>query len=69
MWSRDTIRENGHDGDVVGSRFINIKSMQTNGTIEQIKLYEFNMDMELVRIIAAGTRVSTWAIGNGGSMA
>ncbi len=53
MWSRDTIRENGHDGAVIGSRFINIKSMQTDGTVEQIKFYEFNTDMDLVRILAA----------------
>ncbi len=53
MWSRDTIRENGHDGAVIGSRFINIKSMQTDGTVEQIKFYEFNKDMELLRILAA----------------
>ncbi len=53
MWSRDTIRENGRDGEVTGSRFINIKSMRVDGTIEQIKLYEFNTDMELVKIIAA----------------
>ena len=53
MWSRDTIRENGHDGAVIGSRFINIKFMQTDGTVEQIKFYEFNKDMELLRILAA----------------
>lgn len=53
MWSRDTIRENGHDGAVIGSRFINIKFMQTDGTVEQIRFYEFNKDMELLRILAA----------------
>ena len=53
MWSRDTIRENGRDGEIVGSRFINIKSMLPDSTIEQIKLYEFNTDMELVRIVEA----------------
>ena len=53
MWSRDTIRENGHDGAVIGSRFINIKFMQTDGTVEQIKFYEFNKDMELLRILTA----------------
>lgn len=53
MWSKDTIRENGREGAAVGSRFMNIKTMKVDGTIEQIRLYEFNQEMELLKTITA----------------
>ncbi len=53
MWSKDTVRENGRDGAVTGSRFMNIKTMRPDGTIEQIKLYEFNQELELVKTVTA----------------
>lgn len=53
MWSKDTIREKGREGAPVGSRFINIKTMRHNGTVERVRLYEFNLEMELVRTVFA----------------
>ncbi|EEO26859.1 LPS export ABC transporter permease LptG [Oxalobacter paraformigenes] len=53
MWSKDTIRENGREGEIIGSRFMNIKTMRPDGTIEQIKLYEFNRELELVKTVTA----------------
>ncbi len=53
MWSKDTIRENGRDGEVIGSRFMNIKTMRPDGTLETIRLYEFNRNLELVKTVSA----------------
>lgn len=53
MWSKDTIHENGKEGAITGSRFMNIKTMKSDGTIEQVRLYEFNQDLELVRTLSA----------------
>lgn len=53
VWSKDTIRENGREGAAIGSRFMNIKTMRADGTVEQIRLYEFNLEMELFRTISA----------------
>lgn len=53
MWSKDTIRKDGIDGPVTGSRFMNVKKMQPDGTLEQIRLYEFNEDLELTKTVSA----------------
>lgn len=53
MWSKDTIREKGREGAVTGPRFMNIKTMRPDGTIEQIKLYEFDQNLELARTLTA----------------
>ncbi len=53
MWSKDIIYENGREGEAIGSRFMNIKTMKPDGGIEHIKLYEFNQDLELVRTMSA----------------
>lgn len=53
MWSKDTIRKDGIDGPVIGSRFMNVKKMQPDGTLEQIRLYEFNDNLELTKTVSA----------------
>ena len=53
MWSKDTLRQNGVDGPVIGSRFMNVKMMQPDGTLEQIRLYEFNENLELTKAVSA----------------
>ncbi len=53
MWSKDTIRKDGINGPVSGSRFMNVKMMQPDGTLEQIRLYEFNELMELTKTVSA----------------
>ena len=53
MWSKDTIRKNGLDGQVIGSRFMNVKTMRPDGTLENIRLYEFNDRLELVKTVSA----------------
>lgn len=53
MWSKDTLRQNGVDGPVIGSRFMNVKMMQPDGTLEQIRLYEFNENLELTKTVSA----------------
>ena len=53
MWSKDTIRKDGINGPVTGSRFMNVKKMQHDGTLEQIRLYEFNDNLELTKTVSA----------------
>lgn len=53
MWSKDTIRQDGKDGPVIGSRFMNVRKMRPDGTLEQIRLYEFNDNLELTKTVSA----------------
>lgn len=53
IWSRDSIYENGLEGEVIGSRFINIGALRTDRTIRDIHLYEFNLEQQLQRMVTA----------------
>lgn len=54
IWSRDAIYKDGKmQGEVVGSRFINIGGLRTDKTIRHIRLYEFNLERQLQRMITA----------------
>lgn len=57
MWSKDAIRDNGKEGNIIGSRFINIGTMKPDGTIERIRLYEFNNELEMVKTVSAESGV------------
>ncbi|MBO9538463.1 LPS export ABC transporter permease LptG [Herbaspirillum sp.] len=53
MWAKDVIRDNGLDGNVTGSRFINIQSISPDGRIEGVKLYELDKDFHMARMVTA----------------
>nr|WP_198983008.1 LPS export ABC transporter permease LptG [Herbaspirillum sp. ASV7] len=53
MWAKDVIKDNGLEGKVTGSRFINIHAVQPDGRIEGVKLYELDTDFHMARMITA----------------
>jgi lipopolysaccharide export system permease protein len=53
LWTKDVIRQNGLTGEPIGSRFINVRSVLTNGRLQGLKLYEFDHDFRLTGVITA----------------
>ncbi|MFI4940859.1 MAG: LPS export ABC transporter permease LptG [Burkholderiales bacterium] len=52
QWTKDLIRSNGVNGEVIGSRFLNIRDIRNN-EMKGIKEYEFDRDFHLVSMISA----------------
>jgi lipopolysaccharide export system permease protein len=57
MWAKDVIKDQGLDGNVTGSRFINIQSIQPDGRITGVKLYELDTEFHMARMVTAGNGV------------
>jgi lipopolysaccharide export system permease protein len=53
LWAKDVVRENGLDGKQVGSRFLNVKEVSTNGQLQQLRMYEFDLDFRMTALIEA----------------
>jgi len=53
QWTKDLIRSNGIDGEVIGSRFLNVRDVR-RGQLKGIKVYEFDRDFHLTSMITAG---------------
>lgn len=53
IWSRDTLYENGLEGKVTGSRFINIGGFRTDQSVRHVQFYEFNTAQQLQRMVTA----------------
>ena len=53
LWTKDLIRENGLEGSVVGSRFLNVKEILPNRHLVGVKVYEFDINFSLAREITA----------------
>jgi lipopolysaccharide export system permease protein len=53
LWTKDLIRENGLEGSIVGSRFLNVKEILPNRHLVDVKVYEFDTNFSLVREITA----------------
>ena len=53
LWAKDVIRDCGLTGDVVGSRFVNAREMRPDGTLVDVKLYEFDREFRLTAMVTA----------------
>lgn len=53
LWAKDVIRQNGITGAVVGSRFLNVRSMRPSGELEGIKVFEFDTEFRMTAIMEA----------------
>lgn len=66
MWAKDVIKDHGLDGNVTGSRFINIQAIQPDGRIAGVKLYELDSDFHMAKMISAKSGVyqgdHTWVL-------
>jgi lipopolysaccharide export system permease protein len=53
LWTKDVIRRNGLTGETIGSRFLNVRDVTTDGQLRGVKLYEFDLDFHLIAVITA----------------
>ena len=53
LWAKDVIRTDGVKGEVIGSRFVNARQMQPDGTMVGVRLYEFDREFRLTALINA----------------
>jgi lipopolysaccharide export system permease protein len=53
LWTKDLIRENGLSGDVIGSRFLNVKEILPDSQLKDVRLFEFDKSFHLAREVTA----------------
>jgi len=53
LWTKDLVRENGLTGDVIGSRFLNVKEVLPNRHLKSVKIFEFDKNFHLSREMTA----------------
>ncbi|WP_050464828.1 LPS export ABC transporter permease LptG [Herbaspirillum autotrophicum] len=53
LWAKDVIKVNGLEGDVIGTRFLNIQRILSDGRLEGVKIYELDQDFHLATMLTA----------------
>jgi lipopolysaccharide export system permease protein len=53
LWAKDTIKAAGTSGEVVGSRFLNVRDMSPDGELIDIRIYEFDRSFRLKEMVTA----------------
>jgi lipopolysaccharide export system permease protein len=53
LWAKDVIRANGVSGNVIGTRFLNVREMRPTGELLKLRIYEFDRNFHLVNYIIA----------------
>jgi len=53
LWAKDVIRANGVSGNVIGTRFLNVREMRPTGELLNLRIYEFDRNFHLVNYIIA----------------
>ena len=66
MWTKDTVHEGGAKGPVTGSRFFNARQIRPDGSLVDVRLYEFDTGMRMRSLITAANATfsgnSTWRL-------
>ncbi|MDQ2822129.1 MAG: LPS export ABC transporter permease LptG [Pseudomonadota bacterium] len=55
MWTKDNVHADGVKGPITGSRFFNVRELRPDGTLVDVKLYEFDGNMRMRTLITAAT--------------
>jgi lipopolysaccharide export system permease protein len=53
LWTKDIVKSEGMTGTVTGSRFFNVREVRPDGTLIDVKLYEFDTNFRLRSITLA----------------
>lgn len=53
LWTKDIVKSEGMTGAVMGSRFFNVREVRPDGTLIDVKLYEFDTSFRLRSITLA----------------
>ncbi len=68
MWTKDSIHSDGVKGPVIGTRFFNVRQIRPDGTLVDVRLYEFDPNMRMRALITAGGGTysgnNTWRLTN-----
>jgi len=66
MWTKDTIHVGGQKGPVTGSRFFNARQIRSDGSLVDVRLYEFDNNMRMHSLITAAKAAfsgnNTWRL-------
>jgi lipopolysaccharide export system permease protein len=52
LWAKDVIRDPASK-EVVGTRFLNAGKVEADGVVQTVRVYEFDLDMQMMAIITA----------------
>jgi lipopolysaccharide export system permease protein len=67
-WTKDSVHADGVKGQVIGSRFFNVRHIGTDGRLADVRLYEFDNSMRMRSLITAETATfsgnNTWRLSN-----
>jgi lipopolysaccharide export system permease protein len=55
LWTKDVIKSQGLTGDIVGSRFFNVRKILTDGQLQGVKLYEFDNDFHMTAMVISAS--------------
>ena len=68
LWAKDVIRKDGVSGAVLGSRFLNVSQVRSNGELQGVKIYEFDRNFRMASMITAASATyrgaNTWRLAN-----
>ena len=53
LWTKDIVKSEGLTGEVLGSRFFNVREVRPDGQLIDVKLYEFDNSFRLRSLIVA----------------
>jgi len=66
LWAKDVIKAEDGSGEVLGSRFVNVRQVQPDGLLKDVRIYEFDRDFRLKAMISAVSAVyrgdQTWQL-------
>jgi lipopolysaccharide export system permease protein len=66
MWTKDVVHADGVRGPVIGSRFFNVRQIRPDGTLVDLRLYEFDNSMRMRSLITAASATfsgnQTWRL-------
>ncbi|EJL83302.1 putative permease [Herbaspirillum sp. CF444] len=53
LWAKDVVKSNGLEGEVIGTRFLNIQRILSDGRLDGVKIYELDKDFHMSDMIVA----------------
>lgn len=55
LWAKDVIKSKGASGEVIGSRFVNVREVGADGVLKDVRIYEFDRDFHLTALVTAAS--------------
>ncbi len=66
LWTKDIVKSDGMSGNVIGSRFFNVREVRSDGQLMDVKFYEFDTALRLRSLIMAARATyqgnNTWRL-------